>query len=104
MLAKLHMRLPGRLGWDSCGERSMGGDACGKCLRGCMRGCRQGWARIGAWKLPKVDAPKKCSGCPYQEVLGKSSSNNTTAHHHVEANVVSMGKLRKSVVNTREDI
>ena len=42
--------------------------------------------------------------CSYQEVLGESSSNNTMAQHHVEAIVVSMGQLKKSVVNTREEM
>ena len=80
-----------------------------------MRGCQVGRARIGAWKLPWVNARKKCleillclfqyqascyvsfkvcSRCSYQEVLGESSSNNTTAHHHVEAIVVSMCQLK----------
>ena len=69
-----------------------------------MQGCWVGWARIGAWKLPRVDAQKKCLACSYQEVLGKSSYNNTTANHHVEAIVVSMGRLKKSVVNTKEEM
>ena len=68
-----------------------------------MRGCRVGWAWIGAWKLPRMDAWEKCAWCSYQEVLGKSSSNNTTVHHHVEA-VVSMDQLKKSVVNTRVEM
>ena len=76
-----------------------------------MRGCWVGWAGIGAWKLPRVDALKKCweillrvfqyqtscyvslevcSQSYYQEVLGDSISNNTMAHHHVEVIVVSM--------------
>ena len=45
-----------------------------------------------------------CSGCSYLEVLGESSSNNTTAHHLVETIVVSMGQLNKSVVNTRAEM
>ena len=56
------------------------------------------------WCLDTVDARKKRSGCSCQEVLGKSSSNNTTAHHHVEVIVVSMGRLKKSVPNTRVEI
>ena len=84
-----------------------------------------GWARIGASKLPKADAQKKrleillrlfqyqtscyvslevCSGFFYQEVLGESSSINTTARHYVEVIVVSMGQCKKSVVNTREEM
>ena len=31
-------------------------------------------------------------------------SRNTAAHHHVEAIVVSMGQLKKSVVNTMEEM
>ena len=44
-----------------------------------MRGCQVGWAGIGAWKWPRDDAQKRCSGCSYQEVLRNSSSNNTMA-------------------------
>ena len=90
-----------------------------------MRGCRVGWVGLGAWKLPRVNEREKCweillrlfeyqtscyvslevsSGCSYQQVLGESSSNNTTAHHHVEAIAVSMGQLKKSVVHTREEM
>ena len=82
----------------------MGEGACEKFLQGRMRGCRVGWAGIGAWKLPRVDAREKCSGCSYQEVLGNSSFNHTTAHHHVAAIVVSMGQLKKLVVNTRSEM
>ena len=82
----------GRGGWGNCLEILMGG-GWEKCLRGCICGCRVGWAGIGAWKLPRVDAQKKCSGCSRQEVLGNSSSNYTMAHHHVEPIVVSMGQL-----------
>ena len=82
----------------------MGGGAWEKCLRGCMLGCRVGWAGIGAWKLPRVDARKKCSGCSYQEVLGKISSDNTTEHHRVEAIVGYMGQLKQLVVNTRAEM
>ena len=39
-----------------------------------------GWAGIGGWKLHGVDSRKNCLGCAYQELLGESSSNNTTAH------------------------
>ena len=63
-----------------------------------------GWAGIGAWKMPRVDARKKCSGCAYQEVLRSSSSNNTTAHHQVEAIVVSMSQLKKLAVNIRAEM
>ena len=63
-------------------------------------GLGQGWAGIGAWKFPGTHARKKCSGCSYQEVLGNSSSNNTTAHHRVEAIVVFMGQQKNLVVNT----
>ena len=82
----------------------MGGGGWEKCLQGCMRGCRVGWARIGARKLPTFDAGEKCSGCCYQKVLGKSSSNNTTTHPHMEAIVVSVGQLKKSCVNTRAEM
>ena len=108
VLARLHARLPVGLGWDWCFQKGVGGDvgesawkflmgggAWEKCLQACMRVCRVGWAGIGTWKLPRVNARKKCSGCSYQEVLGNSSSNNTTAHHHVEAIVVCMGQRKK---------
>ena len=92
--------LGGR-GWKRCWEILMGGGGWENCLRGCMRGCWVGRARIGAWKLPWVEAWKTCSGCSYQELLGHSSYFHTREHHHVEANVVSMGQLTKSPVNTK---
>ena len=94
----------GRGGWGKCLEILMERGAWEKCLRGCMRGCRMGCAGIGAWKLRRVDAKKKCSGCSNQEVLGNNISNNTTAHHSVGAIVVSMGQLKQSVVNTTAQI
>ena len=89
-------------GWKKHLEILMRWGGWEKCLQGCMRGWRVGWAGIGAWKLPTVHARKKSSRCSYQEV--QSSSNNATAHHHVEAIVVSMGQLKKLVVNTREEM
>ena len=67
VLARLHARLPGGLGWDwslekgvwggwkRCLEILMGGGGWERCLRVCMRGCWVGWAGIGAWKLPWVE-------------------------------------------------
>ena len=65
----------GRGGWGKCLEILMAGGGWEKCLQGCMRGCRLGQAGIGAWKLPRADAQKNCSGWSYQDIhqqlLGK---------------------------------
>ena len=71
------MRLPAGLGWDSCSEITQG-----RCMG----------------KL--FDAWEKCSGSSYQEVLGNSSSDNTTAHRRVELIVVSMGRLLNMVYHS----
>ena len=52
-----------------------------------LGGLGSGWCLEIAW----VHAQNKCLGCSNQEVLGKSSSHNTTSHHNMEAIVVSMG-------------
>ena len=85
-----------------------------------MRGCRV--ARASAGKLPRVDVRRKCLdvwkkcleillrlfqyqtncyvslevclGCSYKEVLGESSSNHATPHHHVEA-IILHGPTKK---------
>ena len=123
VLARLHVRLPGGLGWDWCLEKGLGG-VLGKSA--CKVTCEVAiWAGLGLvlGNSLRVDAQKKClaasfviyqtscyvslkvcSGCSSQEMLGESSSNSTTAHHHVEAMVVSMGQLKKPVANTRKEM
>ena len=70
VLARLHARLPGGLGWGWCSEFALG------------------------------QCTEKVFGCSYQELPGKSSSHNTTEHHHKETIVVSMGPFKKLVVNS----
>ena len=50
--------------WKKCLEILMGRGAWEKCLRGCMRGCWVARGGTGAWKLPRVDAQKKCLEIP----------------------------------------
>ena len=118
VLARLHVRLPDGLDWDWCLEKGVDGEVAESAWKFDGRGCLGkvlgrlharlpgglGWAGVAAWKLLRVDARKNCAECSYQEVLGSSSSNNTMAHHQEEAIVVSMGRLKKLVLTTREEM
>ena len=85
----------GRGGWEKCLEILMGGGAC-------KVACEiAGSSGLG---LVLENCLELMHEMDVRDVLGESSSNNTTAHHCVEAIVVSMGQLQKSVANTREEM
>ena len=54
--------------------------------------------------LPSFKAWKTCLGCSYEQLLRDNCSIHTKAHHHMEAVVVSLGQLKKLVVNTSVEL
>ena len=106
VLARLHARLPGGLGWDRCLEKQVGGEV-GKSV------CEvAGWAGPGlvlgkgggGGGVGKSACEVACGVAGWAGLGLVLGSRNTTTHHHVEAIVVSMGQLKKSVVNTTEEM